>query len=95
MIATTVQVGVLVMAIGWHLKWPFDSLLPWSHLCGVFATSCIASIIAWLAVTAMDMVVGKSLIGGVVFVLVLAVSYWINPSTRAELRAVWVGIRDR
>ena len=94
-IATTVQVGVLVMAIGWHLKWPFDSLLPWSHLGRVFATSCVASIISWFAVTAIGMVVGKSLIGGVVFVLVLAVSYWIIPSTRAVLRAVWVGIRDR
>ncbi len=92
-VATFVQVALLVVSIGWHLKWPFFALLPWGRLAGVLGISCGAALLAWFAAAGVSMAIMKMVVGGVVFSVALAFLYGIVPSIRTELKQVWMGIR--
>jgi hypothetical protein len=93
--ATYIQVGLLVVLIGWHLDWPFQTLLPWARLGAVLGLSCGAALIAWFAATASDSASIKIVLGGGVFASVVALSYGAVPAFKAELRAVWSGVHER
>jgi O-antigen/teichoic acid export membrane protein len=94
-LATFVQVALLIGAIGWHLPWPFLALFPWARLGGVLGLSCSAALVAWFAAAGVSAAIAKLLVGGAVFAAALAILYWLVPSTRTELKQVWTGIHVR
>ena len=91
-VATFVQVALLVFSIGWHLKWSFFALLPWTRLAPALGISCGAALFAWFVAAGASTAIMKMMVGGVVFSAALGSFYAIVPSIRMELKQAWKGI---
>ena len=88
-VVTYLQVAFLLAAIGWHLRCGLHQLLPWGRLLRISASVGAAAVISrWVSVD-----VGgdflQVVVGGVCFVVLVAVVTWANPQDRAELTHTW------
>ena len=88
-LVTYLQVAFLLAAIGWHLRCGLHQLLPWGRLLRIGAGAGVAAVISRWISTGLGGDFLQVAIGGMCFVVLVAVLTWARPQDRAELAHTW------
>ena len=91
-VATYVQVALLVGLIGWHLKWRLSRLLPWRFLLRMAFFSCIAALAGLWVASFVVPSLSKLLLGGFVCGIVLVGLVGLQTQDRAEAVQVFKSV---
>jgi O-antigen/teichoic acid export membrane protein len=93
-LATYVQVAVLLVLIGRQLAWG-RSVLPWGDLARVGSRSALAAVLAWVATAGLPPSGPRLVAGGLVFTATLAFLTWRSERDRAACQALWAAVGRR
>ncbi len=88
LLATWLQISLLVFLISRHLRRGLADLLPWSRLARVAAISSTVALVSAAAAQPVDDAMVRLVLGSGVFAAVSALALWMHPGERHEIRAL-------
>ena len=91
--STYLQVAVLVMLIGRHLRWGMLDLMPWSQLLRTGLFSIVAAAVSLVLSHSLEQPAAKLVVGTAAFGTVLAAASWLHAGQREEIRRLMAALR--
>ncbi len=87
-VATYLQVALLIWMIGHHLQWRFGQLLPWGSLARLAVGGAVAGTVAWWGAGTVSLVWGQLLLGGGLFGVLWLGFLAASPVERGAMKQV-------